>query len=267
VGCGQETEDAPRTTGCDLLDERNEVVMPAHVRIGIIGDYKADFYPHQAVNASLQHAAERLELTVEVEWLATPLLAHDAGRHLRGFDGLWCAPGSPYADMAGALEGIRFAREGGRPFIGTCGGFQHVVLEYARHVLDFKDAAHAESDPDASTLFISALACSLVGKTMLVHLDPASRVYGIYQRAVVEEQYYCQFGLNPAYQATIDEGGLRVVGVDDEQGARILELPAHPFFVATLFVPSLTSTAAQPHPLILAYLQAAVEWRRAEDGV
>jgi CTP synthase (UTP-ammonia lyase) len=184
--------------------------------------------------------------------------------HLRRFDALWCAPGSPYQSMDGALQGIRFAREEGWPFIGTCGGFQHVVIEYARNVLGFADAAHAESDPDASTLFVSKLACSLLGKTMKVHIDPASRVYMMYQRAVVEEQYYCQFGLNPHYQATIHDGGLRIVGFDDDREARIVELPQHPFFVGTLFVPPLTSTAEQPHPLILAYLQAAVERHRAQ---
>jgi CTP synthase (UTP-ammonia lyase) len=233
--------------------------MTSHVRIGIIGDYRPDFHPHQATDVAIHHAADQLQLTVAIEWLPTQLLAHEPETQLRQFDALWCAPGSPYQSMDGALQGIRFAREQGWPFIGTCGGFQHVVLEYARNVLSFTDAAHAESDPDASILFVSALGCSLVGKTMLVHIDLSSRVFRMYGRAVAQEQYYCQFGLNLQYQATIHEGGLRVVGVDDDGEARILELPDHPFFVATLFVPPLTSTPEQPHPLLLAYLQAAVD--------
>ncbi len=233
--------------------------MMSRVRIGIIGDYKPDFHPHQATDAAIHHAADQLQLPVTIEWLPTQLLAHEPDTQLRRFDGLWCAPGSPYQSMNGALQGIRFAREQGWPFIGTCGGFQHVVLEYAHNVLGFTDAAHAESDPDASTLFVSALACSLVGKAMRVHVEPSSRVFRMYGRAMVQEQYYCRFGLNPDYQATIHEGGLRVVGIDDNHEARIVELPDHPFFVATLFVPPLTSTPEQPHPLILAYLQAAVD--------
>jgi CTP synthase (UTP-ammonia lyase) len=177
--------------------------MTTPVRVGIIGDYNADFLPHQATNAAIQHAADQLNLNAAVEWLSTPLLAHDPAPQLRHFDALWCAPGSPYQSMAGALQGIRFAREQGVPFIGTCGGFQHVVLKYARNVLGFRDADHAESNPEASTLFVSALACSLVGKTMQVHVEPSSRVFRMYGRPVVQEQYYCQFGLNPAYQATI----------------------------------------------------------------
>lgn len=233
--------------------------MTIPVRIGIIGDYNPEFHSHRATEAALHHAADRLQRSVVVEWLPTPRLASDgADALLNRYDALWCAPGSPYQSMEGALGGIRFAREHGWPFIGTCGGFQHVVLEYARNVLGFADAAHAESDPDASTLFVSQLACSLVGKTMEVHLDPASRVFQMYQRAMAQEQYYCQFGLNPRYQSILHEGGLRVVGVDQDGEARLLELPGHPFFVATLFVPPLTSTAEQPHPLILAYLKAAV---------
>lgn len=235
--------------------------MTNPVRVGIIGDYNPAFHPHLATDAAIHHAARRLGRPVSITWLPTQDLAHTTAE-LQHYDALWCAPGSPYRSLDGALNGIRFAREQRRPFIGTCGGFQHVVLEYARNVLGFADAAHAESDPDASTLFISSLACSLVGTTMRVHLSPSSRVFQMYRRAVVQEQYYCQFGLNPAYQATIHDGGLRVVGVDDNHEARIVELPEHPFFVGTLFVPPLTSTPEQPHPLILAYLQAA----RADRG-
>lgn len=212
----------------------------------------------------MRHSADALQLPVSIEWLPTSTLAHEPVAHLHVFDALWCAPGSPYQSMDGALRGIQYAREQGVPFIGTCGGFQHVVLEYARNVLGFADAAHAESDPDASVLFISALACSLVGQTLRIRLDPASRVFVMYQRAVIEEQYYCQFGLNPRYQSTLHDGGLRVVGVDNQQEARIVELPDHPFFVATLFVPPLSSTPEQPHPLLLAYLQAAVRRRLVE---
>lgn len=237
--------------------------MSLSLRIGIIGDYRPGFHPHQATDAALRHAAEALRLTIVVEWLPTPGLMREPALRLGLFDALWCAPGSPYQSMDGALRGIRFAREQGVPFIGTCGGFQHVVLEYARNVLGFTDAAHAESDPDASVLFISALDCSLVGQTLPIQLDPASRVFAMYRRVAIEEQYYCQFGLNPRYQATLHDGGLRVVGVDDQREARIVELPDHPFFIATLFVPQLNSTPEQPHPLLLAYLQAAFNRRRA----
>jgi len=227
--------------------------------IGIIGDYDAIFRPHQATEEALLHASAALELSVDITWLATESLDSSADDRLQPYDALWCAPGSPYTSMQGALNGIRYAREHKRPFLGTCGGFQHVVIEYARNVLGFADAEHAENDPYASRLFISALSCSLAGKTMQVDIDMNSRVYSYYQQARVEEQYYCNFGLNPAYQSIVHDGGLCVVGVNQDQEARILELPDHSFFVATLFVPQLTSTPERPHPLIVAYLRAALQ--------
>ena len=92
---------------------------------------------------------------------------------------------------------------------------------------------------------------------MQVAVVPGSRAFAAYGREHVEEQYYCNFGLNPAYQGQLHEGGLRIVGVDQDGEARIIEIPGHRFFLATLFVPQCTSSPAQPHPLILAYLDAA----------
>jgi CTP synthase (UTP-ammonia lyase) len=97
---------------------------------------------------------------------------------------------------------------------------------------------------------------------MQVNLSSNSRAFHIYQREVVSEQYYCNFGLNPAYQTVLHEGGLRVVGVDQDGEARIVELPTHPFFLATLFVPQLTSRPGHPHPLITAYLSVAMQLRK-----
>jgi len=129
-------------------------------------------------------------------------------------------------------------------------------------VLGFADAEHAESDPDASVLFVSELACSLVGKKMAVRIEPGSRTHDFYGNGDAEEEYYCRFGLNPVYQASIHDGGFRVAGVDSDGEARILELPDLPFYVATLFVPQLTSSVEAPHPLILAMVETAVRLKR-----
>jgi CTP synthase (UTP-ammonia lyase) len=89
-------------------------------KVGIIGDYDAASQFHQATNAALQHAASALSITIDVVWLPTPSLVAERGEvTLQQFDALWCAPGSPYQSMDGALQAIRFARQQGRPFIGT----------------------------------------------------------------------------------------------------------------------------------------------------
>ncbi len=233
--------------------------MESDLSIGVIGEFDPEFPPHPATNAAIEHSAAALGARVEVRWLDTVSLENCEATELAGFDALWCAPGSPYRSLDGAVRAIRFGREAGLPFLGTCGGFQHAVIEYARNVLGFEDAQHAEYDPYASDLFISRLSCSLAGQTMGVRLTRGSGVARFYGKDEVIEHYYCDFGLNPDYQRRLDDGGLRVVGTDLDGEARILELPDLRFYVATLFVPQLNSSAEHPHPLITAYLQAATQ--------
>jgi CTP synthase (UTP-ammonia lyase) len=233
--------------------------MVRTAKVGIIGDYNPELRFHIATVEALKHAAKALSVAVDVQWLPTESLAERSARKtLEQFDALWCSPGSPYRSMDGALEGIRFARERGRPFFGTWGGFQHALVEYARNVLGIRDAEHEESAPGASTLFISKLACSLVGKTQKIEIAPDSLASQAYGGKEVLEQFFCNYGLNPAFRAEIDQGDLVVSGVDSEGEVRIVEIPAHPFYLATLFLPQVASKPDSPHPLIAAYLQAAV---------
>lgn len=166
---------------------REEAEMAEIVRIGIIGDRDPGKPSHAAPDAALEHAAGAMNTAVEVEWLPTGCLEGRAVEIVESFDALWCAPGSPYESFDGALEAIRVAREDSMPFIGTCGGFQHAVIEYARTVLDLADAAHAEYDLDASAPFISALACPLVSERAGVRILPGTRARGIYGVPEVEE--------------------------------------------------------------------------------
>ncbi len=94
--------------------------MRAELRVGVIGDFDPSNETHRATNAALRHAADLLGEAVSVQWVATPELASSpAASALERYHGLWCAPASPYRSMIGALNGIRFAREQSRPFVGT----------------------------------------------------------------------------------------------------------------------------------------------------
>ena len=124
-------------------------------------------------------------------------------------------------------------------------------------MLGIDDAEHEETAPHASQLVISKLACSLVGQAQTVEIMPGTRARRAYGADRVVEQFRCSYGLNPLYRETIGSGPLEVAGVDANRAVRIVELPAHPFYVATLFLPQLSSSPGEPHPLILAYLKAA----------
>lgn len=225
--------------------------------IAIVGDFNPSNRSHAATNDALGHCSAALGLPVEHRWIGTEELAGPEGmERLRGFDGFWIAPASPYRSMAGALLAIRNAREQEVPLLGTCGGFQHIILEYARNVLGFADVEHEESNPNAPQLVISRLACSLVGRTMTITLKPGSLVARLYGQSTVREEYHCNFGVNPDYVVALRSSALNIVGSDDEGMVRAVELPEHPFFVGTLFLPQHTSTPTAPHPLITGFLSA-----------
>ena len=230
-------------------------------RIGIIGEFNPNNPLHSATSEAINHGFARRGVKATIEWLPT-----NKTFDLRHFDGFWCSPGGPYQSLEGALEMIRWVRFQRKPFIGTCAGFQHAVLEFARNVLGIKDAMHAEYEPDAPNAFIRPLICSLVGKKLAIRLKPGSRAAAFYGATEAVESYYCNFGLNPEYREPLESAGLVISGWDDTEAslaidpalaeARVVELPEHPFFLATLFVPQAASTPESPHPLIAAFCES-----------
>ena len=225
------------------------------IRIALLGEYSPTFPPHVATTSALRHSGDAVGVEVAATWLSTATIADDL---FRDFDAIWVAPGSPFKSLSRTLTAIRYARENGIPCFGTCGGFQHMLIEYARNVLGFEDAQHAEYDPYASNLFISALTCSLAGRRMRLSFVPGSRVAAIYGVESAEEEYYCNFGVNPDKVSLLRRSALGVTGFDAEGEIRVIELPDHPFFVGTLFVPQLRSTPVNPHPLVTAFVQAVI---------
>jgi CTP synthase (UTP-ammonia lyase) len=132
-------------------------------------------------------------------------------------------------------------------------------------VLGLGDAQHEETAPDATELVISKLACSFVGQQQRVQLVPGTRAHRAYGSETAVEAFRCSYGLNPAYRDRLAGGPLVVSGLGVEGEARIVELPGHRFFLATLYVPQLSSSPEALHPLLRAYLQAAVAFRLARE--
>jgi CTP synthase (UTP-ammonia lyase) len=191
---------------------------------------------------------------VQAEWLATESALT---AQLDSYAGFWCVPASPYRSMEGALRVIRFAREQGRPFLGTCGGCQHAVLEFARNVLKISGAGHAEVDPSTPEAVISSLACSLIEASELLRLVPGTRLHEIYGVDEIRETYRCSYGLNPEYLPRLAAGGMRIAVTGPAGEARALELPAHPFFFLTLFQPERSALVGHSHPLVKTFVAAA----------
>jgi CTP synthase (UTP-ammonia lyase) len=229
------------------------------LRVGLIGDRDDSVVAHRAIPQALALAAEATGISVEWEWVGTDTIGE--GKTLQAFDALWCVSASPYRDMDGALTAIRYAREAGIPFLGTCGGFQHAVVEYARHALGWADAEHAETAPDAARPVIIPLRCGLVEVRDNVHLKPGSRIADIYGKTSIEEGYHCNYGLGSGFREAIADHPLHVVAVDDEDDVRALELDNHPYFIVTLFQHERAALQGICPPLVKAFVQVADDLR------
>jgi CTP synthase (UTP-ammonia lyase) len=238
------------------------------VRIGILGDFNPAFRSHHATNDALQHAAKKLGCTVESAWVSTPsLLECDPKSSLESFDGLWAAPGSPYKSFDGMLKGIEFARVNDWPFLATCGGFQYTLIECARNVIGIKDATTAEETPNAENIVIYPVSCAvhnrapdapkLSGVVPEIQLRPGSYLAAHYGKELIEEEFFCNYEVNPDFEWMAMEAGFPIVARGAQHECRAIESPAHVFFIATLFQPQLSSTEEKPHPLIVAFVAAA----------
>lgn len=227
------------------------------ISIALVGDVSSHVIAHRAIPLALERAnSNRL-----VNWTWVPTRAiNDAAIDLAPFAAIWLVPGSPYENMNGALAAVRFARETHRPFLGTCGGFQHALIEFARNVAGLATADHAESNPDADTLVISPLACSLVEQTGFVRLAPGSLIRAAYGSDAAREGYHCNYGLNHTYRDTLERAGILFTAFDAEGQVRAAELPqsTHPFFVGTLFQPARAALRGDAAPLVSAFVAATV---------
>jgi CTP synthase (UTP-ammonia lyase) len=228
--------------------------MAESVFIGLVGDHDVAVPAHRAIPIALQRAADGAVIRVRYEWVPTEEVT--ARDRIDSFDGLWCVPASPYRNMAGALLAIQHARENRIPFLGTCGGFQHAVIEYAQNVLGWRDASHAEVTPRAPRNVIAPLSCGLLEGEGAVRFVPGTKLGAAYGVAETAGEYFCRYGLNPEFRAALVAGPLREAASDEAGDLRAVELDEHPFFVATLFQPERAALAGRAVPIVTAFLRA-----------
>lgn len=237
-------------------------------RVALVGDYDAAVTAHRAIQRSLELAEASY---VWVHTTSIPSEAAAASDFLSNFDGIWCVPASPYAHTDGALAAIQVAREQRRPFLGSCGGFQHAVIEYARNALGIAAAGHAETDPEAAgPLVVAALACPLVEESEQIRLTPGARIFEAYGgQETITETYRCRFGVNRLYAERLFGGGVLLATAHDQVSGEVrgaeLAGSLHPFFVITLFQSERRALAGDGEvpPLVSAFLAAAASASRS----
>lgn len=224
--------------------------------LAIIGDFSPNTKSHIATNCAIEHSAKYLGVSLDFKWIPTDTISRDFNKIINEYDSFWIAPGGNYNDAKAVLDIIKYSRINNKPTIGTCSGFQQMVIEHARNVLGIKNAAHAEYNPIAPNLVITPLNCNIKGRPLKIAIAENSMSFQYYGTKEISESYYCSFGINPQFQNEINNAGFRIVGSDRTKEARILELKNHMFFIATLFVPQVNSSFEAPNKLITSFIKA-----------
>ena len=221
--------------------------------VALVGDFSVKIHTLVALNDAIEHCRKHLDFLLETTWVPTTWLPRD-GFDKTLYQGCWVVPGSPYKDDEAVLNIIKWARENDFPLLGTCGGFQYMILEYARNVLKIANAIHEEINPDATNPIILKLACSLKGRQEEVNIEEDSWLRRVLGSEKIMGHFYCSYGFNDIYRHEFkDPFCFTATSVEGE--VRACELKKHRFFNGTLFQPSLDSTEDQPNPLIMDFFR------------
>ncbi|MGH2672088.1 MAG: CTP synthase [Actinomycetota bacterium] len=256
----------------DRIDAASETV-----NIAIVGKYVNLRDAYLSVIEALRHGGFHHGVKVELNWVSSDdLEGADVSQAFAGMDGIVVPGGFGWRGVEGKLEAIRYARDGGVPYLGLCLGLQCAVIEFARNVCGLEGANSAEFDPVTPHPVIDLLpeqknVTDLGGSMRLgaqpCHIVPGTKAEQVYGERVVYERHRHRYEVNPTYHDALSGEGLVFSGLSpDGRLVEIVELEGHPFFMAGQFHPELRSRPTRPHPMFRDFIGAARERARAQTG-
>lgn len=248
------------------------------VRIGVVGKYVELPDAYLSVFEALRHAGPSGGVTPVIEWIpADEVDGMLAESYLSHLDGILVPGGFGSRGVEGKIQAIRYARENGIPFLGLCLGLQSAVIEFARNVAGLAGAHSTECEPMTPHPVIDLMATQKdvddKGGTMRLGLYPArlaegSLVRELYDDEVVYERHRHRWEVNNDYRTRLEDAGMVLSGLSpDGRLVEFVELPDHPYFVATQAHPELVSRPDRPHPLFKGFVSAAATHARASSNV
>lgn len=217
-------------------------------------------------------------MKVNVESVHSEFLTpKNAAGKLQHLDGVLVAPGFGERGIEGKIEAVRYVREHNIPFLGICLGMQMAVIEYSRNVLGLKDANSTEMDEHTQYPVIDLMESQKditdKGGTMRLgawdcELINGSIVQQVYGSNAVKERHRHRYEFNNAFKTQIEDAGMKATGFNPETGlVEIVEIPSHSWFVGVQYHPEYKSTVANPHPLFVAFVKAALNYKKDEKSV
>jgi CTP synthase len=240
------------------------------LNIAIVGKYVQLSDAYLSVVEALGHAAIATDSEVNLCWIsAEDIEACGAEKYLKEIDGVIVPGGFGLRGIDGKVMAIEYARQHNIPFLGLCLGMQCSVIEWARNVANLERANSSEFDPETPNPVISLLPEQHdvvdLGGTMRLglypcRLKPDTRAFSLYQQEVIYERHRHRYEFNNAYRSLFLETGYEISGTSpDGRLVEIIELPDHPFFIATQFHPEFRSRPSTSHPIFLGFVKAALE--------
>lgn len=238
------------------------------IKVGLVGKYVELKDSYKSIAEALIHAGAHQEVDVQVDWIhSESITSKSAAEKLAGLDGIIVAPGFGSRGVDGKIETIQHVRTAGIPFFGICLGMQCAVIEFARNVIGLTEAHSTEikeytPDP-VIDLMAEQKSIQDMGGTMRLgaypcDLTPGSHAFNAYGSAAIEERHRHRYEFNNAYLEQFESRGMVATGKNPDSGlVEIVEIPDHPYFVASQFHPEYASTVETPHPLFTAFVRAA----------
>lgn len=266
--------DLPEPDFANLKVFLNKLYHPKHqVDMALVGKYVELQDAYKSILESFVHAGAANECRVNVHTVQSEYVdASNVEEKVGGMDAILVAPGFGERGLEGKIQAIKYAREHNVPFFGICLGMQMCVVEFARDVLGLKDAASAEMNPSTPDPVIDLMedqkSTTIKGGTMRLgaydcQLDKNSLAYEIYGKELISERHRHRYEFNGHYLTRMEAAGLKASGRNPETGlVEIVEIPTHPFFIGVQFHPELKSTPEVPQPIFVAFVKAALDYRR-----
>lgn len=266
--------DLPEPDFANLKVFLNKLYHPKHqVDIALVGKYVELQDAYKSILESFVHAGAANECRVNVHTIQSEYVdASNVEEKVGGMDAILVAPGFGERGLEGKIQAIKYAREHNVPFFGICLGMQMCVVEFARDVLGLKNAASAEMNPSTPDPVIDLMedqkSTTIKGGTMRLgaydcQLDKNSLAYEIYGKELISERHRHRYEFNGHYLTRMEAAGLKASGRNPETGlVEIVEIPTHPFFIGVQFHPELKSTPEVPQPIFVAFVKAALDYRR-----
>lgn len=250
----------------------------SNIRIGLIGKYIELKDSYKSIAEAFIHAGVANECKVSIEWIhSEDITKENVERLFTGLKGILVAPGFGERGIEGKIEAIRYARENNLPFFGICLGMQCAVIEFARNVLGMNGAHSTEMNPGTPFPVIDILEeqkkITNKGGTMRLgsypcHISSGTLAEQVYKTNSITERHRHRYEFNNEYLGEYEKAGMIASGINPEGGlVEVVEIPSHPFFMGVQFHPEYKSTVANPHPLFVSFVKAALGVEKPMDKI